>query len=45
MATARPAAKRPVRMRRGERKYMGGAYALACGSASLGRNCIWRNCL
>lgn len=25
MATARPAAKRPVRMRRGERKYMGAA--------------------
>jgi len=36
IATARPAAKRAVTMRRGERKYMGAAYGLALGCTSLG---------
>ena len=45
IATARPAAKRAVIMRRGERKYMSATYGLACSCASLGCGSRWRNCL
>lgn len=43
IATARPAAKRAVIMRRGERKYMSPTYGLACSCASLGCGSRWRN--
>lgn len=45
IATARPAAKKPVTMRRGERKYMNAAYGLAFSCASLGCDGGWRICL
>ena len=45
IATARPAAMRPVRMRRGERKYMSATYGLARSCASLGCGSRWRICL
>ena len=45
IATARPAAKRAVTMRRGERKYMSAAYGLALGCTSLGCASRWRICL
>ena len=45
IATARPAAKKPVTMRRGERKYMRATYGLARSCASLGCGSRWRICL
>lgn len=45
IATARPAAKKPVTMRRGERKYTRATYGLALNYASLGCGSRWRICL